>query len=257
MRLLIVRCFAAVAILVGGVCGLALSADAQASASGAKQGNRSRGAHKAPATYEDREIKVVIPAGWSVVKGSGGNSIGEGPGVLVLEKKGYTLSLAYHTGQASGIVGGRFIEIFDIPWPGIDDAWTCSGYLQQITWPAGRNLMFVNVIVDTGDPRVRENCAMPKLPETWVEKDGQKQFDFGERRWFGGYFTAEEGGYFFGGDGDGCGEKAYTLTSRETTPGRLPIADIPSQGNNPELEKTIQESIDIVNSIRYKRCAPF
>ena len=95
--------------------------------------------------------------------------------------------------------------------------------------------------------------------ESWglgPRKTDNKEYDYGDRRWFGGYFRTKYGGYFFGGD-DGCGLKAYSLTSQATTVDRLPIADIPNQKNNPALEKTIQEAIDIVNSIHYKRCLPF
>jgi len=211
-------------------------------------------AEKSRKTYEDSEIKVAIPGGWSILS-SPKDKAHEGR--LLLEKSGYTLSLAYHTGQASGIVGGRFIEIFAIPWPGVDDQWTCSGYLREDPWPANRHLIFVNVIVETGDARVRENCGIQKELGSWITKDGQKEYDLGDRRWFGGYFRAECGGYFFGGGNDGCGQKAYTLTSQATRPERLPIADIPNQNNNPGLEKIIQEAIDIVNSIHYTRCKPF
>jgi hypothetical protein len=203
--------------------------------------------------YEDSEIKVRIPAGWSRLDNPKEKSHG---GTLLLEKPGFTLSLAYHTGHASGIEGGRFIEIFDIPWPGVDDGWTCSGYLREEPWPASRHLVFINLIVESGDPRVRENCGIQKDLGSWIEKDGQKEYD-GDQRWFGGYFRTEYGGYFFGSDNDGCGLKAYALTSQAGTPDRLPIADIPNQDNNPALKRTIQEAIDIVNSIHYKRCKPF
>jgi len=208
---------------------------------------------KSPEVYGDREIEVKISKGWRIL-GTGNE---EPRGRLLLEKDHYTLSLAYHTGQASGIIGGRFTEILRIPWPGLDDEWTCSGYLRQVSWPASRHLLFVNLIVDSGDAKVRENCGIQKALGTWIEKGGQKRFDFGDERWFGGYFTTESAGYFFGGDADGCGLKAYTLTSQATTPEQLPIADIPNQDNNPALEQIIQEAIDIVNSIHYKRCAPY
>ncbi len=178
------------------------------------------------------------------------------PGTLLLTKSGYSLSLKYHASQASGIEGGRFTEIFSIPW--VDDNGSdCSGYLKKIAWPASRNLIFVNVIVETGDPRVRENCEIKKELGAWIDKGGQKEYDYGDTRWFGGYFTTEHSGFFFDSKGDNCGLKAYTLTSQAKTPEGLPIADIPNQDNNRALEKIIQEAIDIVNSIQYKRCAPF
>jgi hypothetical protein len=230
--------------------------------------SRFAGYRQTSTEYEDKEIRVVIPATWSAVPESAvkrpdgpvmslGNSVSQGEGKLLLEKNGYTLGLAYHTGHASGVEGRRFIEVFNIPWPGIDDAWTCSGYLREYPQPASRHLIFVNLVVETGDKKLRENCAIRTDLGSWREKDGQKEYDYGDRRWFGGYFRTEYGGYFFGGNHDGCGLKAYTLTGQATTPDQLPIADIPTQNNDSELEKTIQEAIDIVNSIQYQRCAPF
>jgi hypothetical protein len=221
-----------------------------------------------PRMYDDPEIKVTIPKDWeiwsnaeierSAPTNSLGNSIDQiGPGRLILEKNGYVLGLAYHTDHASGIEGGRFIEIFNIPWLDVDQAWTCGGYMNGYPYPASRNLVFLNLIVESGEEKVRENCGIQKDLGAWIEKDGKKQYDDGDRRWFGGYFITKYGGYFFGGNEDGCGLKAYTLTTLAKTAGQLPIANIPNQGNNPALEKIIQEAIDIVNSIQYKRCAPF
>jgi hypothetical protein len=177
-------------------------------------------------------------------------------GMLLLEKSGYRLSLGYHLGHASGIVGGRFIEAFAMNWPGLDDAWNCSLYLKEYAQPASRNLVFVNLIIDSGNDKVRENCGIQKNLGYWTAIDGAKQYQ-GELRWFGGYFREAYGGYFFGPDGDGCAEKAYTLTSLAGSPGRLPTAENPLRESDPALEKVINEAIDIVNSIHYKQCAPF
>ena len=218
-----------------------------------KHGGRSLVAQKSVKTYEDSEIRVAIPAGWSI---SSSPKDKAHEGTLLIEKAGYTLSLGYHTGHASGIVDGRFIEAFAMNWPGIDDGWNCSLYLKEYSQPASRNLVFVNLIIDSGDTKVRDNCAIPKNLGYWTMKDGAKQYE-GEFRWFGGYFMEAYGGYFFGPDGEGCAEKAYTLTSKATSPDRFPTAENPLPENNPALEKVIQEAIDIVNSIHYKRCSPF
>lgn len=235
------------------VAGIAIPARAQGKSAESKQQLNSDAIQNPRKAYEDREIKLEVPA-WSILADAPDR---RREGTLLLQKNGYTLSLAYHTGHASGIYGGRFVEIFALNWPGLDDAWTCSGYLQEIPQPASRNLIFVNVIIPTGDNKVRENCGIQKDLGSWIEKDGQKEFDNGDRRWFGGYFRDAGGGYFFGSNNDVCGLKAYTLTSQATSPERLPIADISSQNNNPALERIIQEAIDIVDSIYYKRCAPF
>ena len=78
--------------------------------------------------YEDSEIKVTIPTGWSTLLNPKDKAH---EGTLVLEKRGYQLSLAYHAAHASGIVGGRFIEILEIPWEEEDAGTNCSGYLRQ------------------------------------------------------------------------------------------------------------------------------
>jgi hypothetical protein len=249
-------------LVLASLLTVATSVNAPAQASPTALGNPI--VPKKSSVYEDREIRVTIPPGWRTLSdaetkksaGSLGNSVSQAKGKLILAKNGYVLGIAYNTDHASGIEGGRFIEIFDIPWPGLDDAWNCSMYLRQDPWPASRHLIFANLIVDTGDPKVQENCNIQKELGSWSEKDGQKQYD-GDRRWFGGYFTTEYGGYFFGGNDDGCGLKGYTLTSQARTPEKLPINDILSQNTSSPLRKIIQEAIDIVNSIQYKRCKPF
>ena len=233
---------------------LPISAQENVHAQGARmKSSKSRAEHKGPVFYEDDEIKVRIPRGWRIHPAPQ-----KGQGSLLLEKNPYTLSLAYHTAQASGVIGGRFNEVFDIGWRGVEDFAACGDAFTQEPWPASRHLMFVNVIVDTGDPRVRENCGIPRPLGAWVEKDGQKEY-VGDGRWFGGYFSWKRGMYFFADADDthGCGSKAYTLTSQATSPDRLPHAIIGLPDKPPELRATIEEAIDIVNSIHYKRCSPF
>jgi hypothetical protein len=219
---------------------------------------------KIPEIYEDSEIRVKIPLGWRIMPSADVKNpeltpaLGNGArGPLTLEKDGFILALAYHTSQASGVIGGRFIEVFSIPWLDTDEAWTCSGSLEKDPWPASRQLLFVNLILDSGDEHVRERCGIQKDLGSWIEKNGKKEYDYGDRRWLGGYFTGEEGGFFFAGGDDKCAEKTYTLTTEAKVPEALPIANESSQNNNPLLEKMVGEAIDIVNSIDYKKCKPF
>jgi hypothetical protein len=216
-----------------------------------------------PKVYEDDEVKILIPAGWAIstrahpavepytINGmiAGGSSVLEAEGKLLVEKNGYTLAVAYHTGHASGIIGGRFIEMLRIPWLDPDQAWTCSLHFGGIPQPASRTLMFMNLTFDTGDSKVRGSCGIQKGLGYWTDEGGNKSF-VGERRWFAGYFTTADGGWFFQSDGVGCGEKAYTFTSQAKTPDELPVV------GDPSLKKIIDEAIDIVDSIHYKRCAP-
>jgi hypothetical protein len=201
--------------------------------------------------FEDREIKVRIPRGWRILSDaeikdidSLGNSVSQGSGKLILQKNAYTLGLAYNTDHASGVDGGRFIEILNIPWPGVDDAWDCSLYLSEYPQPASRILMFANVLVDPNKAGIGEHCGIKIDSRAWGDENGAI------RRWFGGYFTTAEGGYFLDSRGEGCREKAYTFTFQEKRPDHLP------NFNDHALKKMIQEAIDIVDSIQYKRCAP-
>jgi len=211
-------------------------------------------AKNSPKIYEDHEIKVRIPPGWRIlsdaeIKGtksadSLGNSVSQVGSKLILQKNAYVLGLAYNTGHASGVEGGRFIEIFNIPWSGVDDAWDCSLYLSEKPQPASRALMFTNVIVDPNKAGIGEHCGIKIDSRAWGDENGAI------RRWFGGYFETAEGGYFFDSQGEGCGEKAFTFTFQENRPDQLP------NFNDRVLKKMIQEAIDIVDSIQYKRCAP-
>jgi hypothetical protein len=244
------RRFRATAIVATTLLSLAVQSHTQASPTG------SRGGLAVPPKpnniYGDSDIKVAIPAGWRILSDaeirksraadSLGNSLSQGEGKLVLEKDKYILALAYRTGHASGVEGGRFIEAFNIPWPEVDDEWTCSGYLKQRSQPASRTLMFTSFIVEPG-PEILKNCGIKIDSRAWGDENGMT------RRWYGGYFTTD-GSYFFDSDGDGCGEKAYTFTFRSRTAEGLPNV------NDPALKKMIEEAIDIVNSIEYKRCKP-
>jgi hypothetical protein len=228
--------------IAGMISGLALKTDSQSPSTKsqiAKPGN-THTPPTPPKFYEDDEIKVQIPEGWI---------ISSAEGKISLAKNGYTLGLAYHTGHASGGDSGRFIEMLTIPWLQIDDAWTCSLYLGQRPQPASRALMLINLTFNTDDTKVRTNCGIPKDLGYWTD-DGNQKTLVGDRRWFAAYFTTASGGWFFLSDGSGCVDKAYTLTSKATTPEELP------DPNDPNLKKIIAEAIDIVDSIHYKRCPP-
>jgi hypothetical protein len=236
-----------------------VSAEARTAPTQPKQSPTSRSSRESQKVYEDHEIEVAIPTGWKIPplpKEMSPKSANDAPRTLALEKDGYTLRLAYHTAHASGIEGGRLIEAINIAWGDVDDAGTCGGFIQEEPQPASRSLMFVNLTIDSSDPKAREVCAIQEDLGFWTVIDGMKMYD-GYRRWVGGYFRTLDGGYFFGGDSDGCGLKSYTLTSQATAPDRLPIPDNPRFNNNPALQKIIQEAIDIVGSVRYKRCSPW
>jgi hypothetical protein len=117
--------------------------------------------HGAMSVYEDDQVRIVVPADWTVVTESNprldqfaelGRSITSAKGKLLLKKTGYTLGIAYDTEQTSGIIGGRLIEILSIPWPIVDDEWSCIDSFKHEPQPASRELMFVNLIVDSGGP---------------------------------------------------------------------------------------------------------
>lgn len=208
-------------------------------------------------TYEDDQIRVSIPPDWKVVRlehterpydalrdkypAINGQYIPANGGGLAITKQGYLLTVLPVSGQVSGIRGGRFIEVFSIPWLGsTDDEQTCMGEnLREYPQPVNRDLIFVNLIFVARYGPDRESwrtCRMGSLLK--------------ERPWFGGYFTTAEGDYIFRSNGVDCADKTYTLTGPAKVPADLPNADDPS------LQKIIGEAIDIVASIHYKRCPP-
>jgi len=192
--------------------------------------------------HEDEEVKIPIPASWAISD--------KGSGRIVLKKDRYTLSLLYHTMHASGIQGGRFVEMMQIPWLDINQAWACSSALRRIPYPATRQLMFMNLILDTSDPQVRETCGITKnLGGYWKEEKGVRKF-VESQRWLAGHFTTAEGGWFFYSQRFDCQAKVYTLTYQAKTPEELLLP------NDPGLRRVIDEATDIVNSIHYKSCAP-
>ena len=246
--------FACLWLVVVVVCGLTIQTCAQVGSRKSKQ-TKSRVSRRA-AVYEDAEVRIVIPRAWTVVTSDGsgtgpfvnlGSSVVDAEGKVLLTKAGYTLGIAYNTEQASGIEGGRFIEVFNIPWTDADDAWTCSLYLTGNPQPASRVLIFINLTANTGDPKVQENCGIAKDLGHWTSDHKDL---VGEQRWFAGYFTTAPGRWFFKSDGSGCGEKAYTLTTWAKRPEDLPNFD------DPALVEIVKEAIHIVDSIHYKRCPP-
>lgn len=238
--------------------GLAFNSQAQAPSKKAKAEESENARRTSQKVYEDDEVRIEIPVGWTIATGDhpavasyegAGSSIVHADGRVLLAKNGYTLALAYHTEQVSGIIGGRFIEVLRIPWLSADEAWDCSLHLGSYPQPASKTLMFMNTFFPTGDPEVREKCGIKKALSYWTNDGGTRQI-VGEQRWFAGSFTTADGGWFFESDGANCGKKAYTLTSKAKTPEELPVV------GDPVLKKIVTEAIDIVDSIHYKRCAP-
>lgn len=187
-------------------------------------------------TYEDDQVKLAIPAGWihTVTNQQ-----------LVLQKPGYSLTLAFEAGHPSGVTGGRFVEAFKIPWLSVEESMDCP--IKLIPQPASRVFLFENILLDTSDSRVRRGCGIAK---DLGGSTNTGQF-MDSRRWFAGYFTTAAGGFMFDDDRrSGCLAKFYALTSAAETAEKLPTIE------DPHLQSIIQESIDIVNTIQYKKCAP-
>ncbi len=231
----------------------------------AQTGSPSKTQQASSNTYENDEVVIPIPADWTrkpekhpalnsyheqdAIAAS--NSVLQAKGKLLLAKDGYTLALAYRTEHASGIRGGRFIEAFNIPWLAVDQAWTCSLHLTQVPQSASRTLLFNNILIDAEKPGVRAKCG---LPETFSQRITAFETGCEEligRRWFAGYFATNDGGWFFDESADAsCGCKMFSLTTSATKPDQLPIPE------DSHLQEIIQEAINIVNSIHYKRCSP-
>ncbi len=213
------------------------------------QQQKSDAAGSSRKVYEDEDFGLRIPAGWRISRADRpiASLWVDHPGVvqfpapghgLLLTKNGYTLDLNNMAGQTSPVPGGRFCEVFRIPWL-IDgaDVWACGGYLLEKPQEGSEGLLFFNMVFEGLDSETRKTCDIPK------------DLVF-ERRWFAGYFSTAKGMWLFDSDGADCAEKAYTLTSGAKAPANLP--DV----NDPVLKKIIGEAIDIVGSIHYKRCPP-
>ena len=240
------------------ICAFATASAAQAPTQRAGAENTSTARGSSVKVYEDDEVQIRIPAGWTVATGAHpavapydtvGSSIVRAKGRLLLSKSRYTLALAYDTQHASGIIGGRFIEVLRIPWLSADDAWNCSLHVSELQQPASGTLRFVSIVFHTSNPEVREKCGIEKDLGYRAGKGKVRQI-VGEERWFAGYFTTADGGCFFQSHGVNCGEKAYTLTSNAKTPGELPVV------GDARLKRVIAQAIGIIDSIDYKRCAP-
>jgi hypothetical protein len=232
---------------------LATNSPAQASPAESKPGQVEKTHAPIPSkkVFEDEEVRILVPPGWEVMKvGSPDDPLAAHPPAvaqtfipspgrgLLLSSRGYTLALAYETGHAGPIKGGRFTDLFSMPW--ISDAsemWACGDYLRRVPQPASRELLFVNLSFGHPDPEIREKCGIPENVHI-------------DRHWFGGYFSTAGAPYFFNASGADCAMKAYTLTSDAKTPDEMPMAD------DPALRKIISEAIAIVTSVHYKRCPP-
>jgi hypothetical protein len=203
--------------------------------------------------FEDSQIRMEIPRSWKIMRTTYSADDprmpsppavpqtlipSPGNGVL-LQKETYTLTLVYGPGHhASGIVGGRFIEVFHVPWlQDVSDSWACGGYLHQTTQPVNKRLKLVNLVFDHPSREAIRQCQLPAGFEN-------------ESRWFAAYFTTAPGEWFFASKGSDCGDSAYTLTSAAQRPSELP------QTSDGALKKVINEVIGGVASIHYKRCPP-
>lgn len=241
------------AIVIGLTCGFITKSCAQTASVESKPTKRGKtGAISTSLKlYEDSYFSIQIPSDWNVSRVDRPIALlaGDHPGVaqfpdpgdgLLLTKNGYTLSLNNHAGQTSPIPGGRFFEVFAIPWlkdKDVSYAWGCGGYLLEEPEPTGEGLPYFNLIFSSLDSEGRKTCGIPK--DIVIE-----------RRWFAGYFTTAKGMWLFDSESTDCAGKAYTLTSPARTPSELPLLD------DPGLKRVIHEAIGIVNSIRYKRCPP-
>jgi hypothetical protein len=199
--------------------------------------------------YEDTESRILIPSGWRVSQTDRPAALlnTENPGVaqfptrghgLLLAKNGYTLAMNNDAGQTSPIAGGRFFEVFRIPWlEDVANAWACGGRLVEDQGQSVGRFYFFNLTFDSLSDEDRKTCGIPEGLEI-------------KQRWFAGYFTTAKGAWLFGSTGMSCRQKAYTLTSGAKSPSELP------DSKDPTLQKIIKEATEIVSSIHYKRCPP-
>jgi hypothetical protein len=244
-----------IAFAIGGfiACGFALVAEAQGlpAKTDVKPQREVPTNPASTRVFEDDEIRLLIPTGWVTSRGEHPvfpYGTANHDHTLVLAKGTYVLALEYDTSHASGVDGGRFFEALDIPWmPDYDQAVLCFGTFAHFPQPASRALMFVNFALDTSDPKVRETCAIQGNPGT-VDRQGSEGGQ--TLRWFAGYFTDAAQRLFLDSPGMVCRSKLYVLSVNANTPDQFPL------WSDARLGKIIDEAIDIVDSIHYKRCPP-
>lgn len=249
--------FGSVLAVTAAICATSAKCDSRTSSPAVSQGKQTkRGSVRATdKVYEDDAVRIRIPHDWKVLRVGrpddplavhapmvAGLLPSPGDGV-VLGSRGYILTLFDKASQASGMIGGRFIEVFQIPWiPDAQDAWGCGDFLRKVPEQAG-DLQFISLTLDQPSSRIHQVCHIPANVMV-------------RHRWFAGYFSSSEEGYFFEHGPSGCVphvegclpfERVYTLTGYATTPSELP--DV----SDPTLQKVIKEAIQIVDSIQYKR----
>jgi hypothetical protein len=208
-----------------------------------------------PASFEDDWIKVTAPDGWSSCQPVDRHSARQPMAGTLFKKGDFELYLITHTGHASPVEGGRFVEIAPLlsPWLDLSDAPDCGLHTQGQITKLSRRLSRVDVYFDAihADANALQACGNPETRKVF---------------WFGSYFeencpprgripsTDECGGYFIGhpriagksGPSISQGMMTYTLTFHTNDPDYLP-----SRGDS-ELNEILKEATSIVLHIHYK-----
>jgi hypothetical protein len=189
-----------------------------------------------PHVFEDEDVKILIPAGWAMSESAADAQpflrVGRH---LQLTKDGYILTLAYKTEPAGGPAIDRFAQIFPASWLAAANTESCGFSLRRNQRPVSATLLFIGLLMDTADAKVRSNCGL--------------KYNI-EARWYAGFFTVPNGGYYLHSSGPGCTaeDKVYTLTPQAKSAEALPNPE------DPDLRAIIGDAGRIVNTIQYKRC---
>jgi hypothetical protein len=205
-------------------------------------------------TYEDEWIKVPIPNGWSFChpEGDHGQPLSK-PWTGILKQDDYRLYLITHTGHASPVEGGRFVELASVvaPWTDLEEG-RCGPFLQSRTTKVTLKLSRVDLYFDSihASKNALESCGNP---------EGKAVF------WYGSYFVEncprthpeyDECGSFYisyprvtgkpsvGNGGEGM--LSFALTFATHDPDYLP-----SRGDK-DLDGVLKEATAIVRNIQYK-----
>ncbi|MFA5991132.1 MAG: hypothetical protein WC794_02730 [Candidatus Doudnabacteria bacterium] len=188
--------------------------------------------------YETPNLKVEIPAGWTVTEAV--KTVYEGsvvkkianPAAVNIIKGDYILYINTEAGQASGVEGGRFGEIASgapsaeavvKEWPGV-----CGSPQSQ---PAFLN--FKRVDLFSGPKDKTDFCNAPTNNST---------------AWFFSYITGAKGGYFNYYNADGSEPTGYVITMSYNS---NDVNKLPTQGNS-ELVKVLDEMTAIARTLQIK-----
>lgn len=203
----------------------------------------------APAFFENDWIKVTAKDGWSSCQPTDGYDPQQMKNAGLFRKDDFRLYFLTHTGHASPVPGGRFVESarYVSPWVDLEDG-ECGLYLDAKRTKITRRLSRVDLYFDAvrASGEARNVCGNPETRHVF---------------WYGSFFAEncprmhpddDECGSFYinyprvAGKHQGFEFVSFSLTFATRDPDYLPPKD------DPGLNEILKEATNIVRRIKYK-----